>query len=998
MLEVKNLVKIYSTKKGVDVHALDGVSVKFPETGMVFLLGKSGSGKSTLLNVSGGLDKPTAGEIIVNGKSSKDFSTADFDSYRNTYVGFIFQEYNILEEFTIAENIGIALQLQNKPNDKKAIEDLLKQVDLEGMGKRKPNTLSGGQRQRVAIARALIKNPKIIMADEPSGALDATTGKQIFDTLKKLSEDRLVIIVSHDNEFARQYADRIIELVDGKVYSDTLVQAEETIEENVCIINDNTITVKDWSKVSEKEVSEIVSVMKKRNKQTVITSDPSKIEGVKNLLGIKEEKEKIAVKTEKREKKAESAEFIKSRLPLRHAIKMAWNVMKTKPIRLAFTILLSVISFTLFGIFSSLMLYDPNYSIADALNHSNYNSVSIEKNYEAYFISTNKNSEGSYEQTQINTKLRTVFTAEEVERLNQNEVGLKFAGILDLGKYKTKLDIVSGYESSTFRFNDDIRIPNEYSRYYSTDLLYGFSDCGSQFMLDNGFTLLAGRYPETTTEIALPEYVYNYYANSLTTTYPSRPLGINEPIDMLGREIKIGEYTFTVTGIYDVGEIPEKYDELLNKDSKLDKYAKEALMSELQDLIGYSFHTIGYVTEDFYFEHKYEKIEIQNRQLKGVSIQEEEHTDGVSDLDAEFVYTPKSVWQNTEMVSFYDVEGQKTSGFNLKKNQVLLSGVHILSLLTELKTEISNKGLSDNPVCAEYLALYNKYNGWSNNGKTNAEYERLIKLAFETHEIVYGTKLTLPEFYYAKNSKGETLTLEVVGFYLFSKGIFSSTARFYLSDEFCDEYALAEEIDENNTSNRQYEYVTDYQVDWKNERYGYLVTKTENRMEQSYFVLESAENGAIYTMTNLVYKATDGVASMVNELKTVFLIVTIVMGVFAMLMLFNFISVSIQAKAKEIGILRAVGARRIDVFKIFITEALFITLLCFTLSTIFSSIACRVINLYTLTTAVKISLFNYGLINVLMSLAMALVVSSISTGLPVIKTSRKSPVESIRAL
>ena len=122
MLEIRNLVKTYSTKGGVTVRALDDVTVNFPETGMVFLLGRSGSGKSTLLNVSGGLDKPDSGEIIVKGRSSKDFSESDFDSYRNTYVGFIFQEYNILNEFTVEQNIALALQLQNKPNDKRQLK------------------------------------------------------------------------------------------------------------------------------------------------------------------------------------------------------------------------------------------------------------------------------------------------------------------------------------------------------------------------------------------------------------------------------------------------------------------------------------------------------------------------------------------------------------------------------------------------------------------------------------------------------------------------------------------------------------------------------------------------------------------------------------------------------------------------------------------------------------------------------------------------------------
>lgn len=226
MLETKELVKIYKPKKGVPVTALNKISLKFPEKGMVFLLGKSGSGKSTLLNVLGGLDKYDGGEIIIKGVSSKNFRQQHFDSYRNTYVGFIFQEYNVLDEFSVGANIALAIELQGRRASDSEINDILKQVDLEGFGARKPNELSGGQKQRVAIARALVKKPEIIMADEPTGALDSATGKQVFDTLKKLSETKLVIVVSHDREFAEQYADRIIELSDGQVISDVELDGE----------------------------------------------------------------------------------------------------------------------------------------------------------------------------------------------------------------------------------------------------------------------------------------------------------------------------------------------------------------------------------------------------------------------------------------------------------------------------------------------------------------------------------------------------------------------------------------------------------------------------------------------------------------------------------------------------------------------------------------------------------------------------------------------------
>lgn len=223
MLSVKNLTKTYQTTKSKTknrVVALDNVSIDFPETGLVFLLGKSGSGKSTLLNAIGGLDTFDSGEIIIKGKSSANFSQSDFDSYRNTFIGFIFQEYNILENFTVAKNLALAIELQGKKADKEEINRLLEQVDMLPYAKRKPNQLSGGQKQRVAIARALIKNPEIIMADEPTGALDSNTGKQVMETLKELSKSKLIIIVSHDRDFAETYGDRIIELKDGKIIHD----------------------------------------------------------------------------------------------------------------------------------------------------------------------------------------------------------------------------------------------------------------------------------------------------------------------------------------------------------------------------------------------------------------------------------------------------------------------------------------------------------------------------------------------------------------------------------------------------------------------------------------------------------------------------------------------------------------------------------------------------------------------------------------------------------
>lgn len=221
MIELKNIVKNYKSKKGKKTKALDNVSLSFDNKGMTFILGKSGSGKSTLLNVLGGLDKYDDGEMLILGKSSKDFTNADFDSYRNTYIGFIFQEFNILEDYDVYENISLALELQQKKVTDEEIDELLEKLELKPLKYRKINELSGGQKQRVAIARALIKNPKIILADEPTGNLDSETGLQVMNLLKEISKEKLVTIVSHDEEFANKYGDRIIEIKDGRVIKDT---------------------------------------------------------------------------------------------------------------------------------------------------------------------------------------------------------------------------------------------------------------------------------------------------------------------------------------------------------------------------------------------------------------------------------------------------------------------------------------------------------------------------------------------------------------------------------------------------------------------------------------------------------------------------------------------------------------------------------------------------------------------------------------------------------
>ena len=222
MLELKNINKSYKTGDFVQ-HALNDVSLKFRKCEFVAILGSSGSGKTTLLNILGGLDRYDSGDLIINNKSTKKFKSVEWDYYRNNCVGFIFQSYNLISHISVLENVEMALILSGyKKKDRrvKALE-ALDRVGLKDHAHKKPNQLSGGQMQRVAIARALVNDPEIILADEPTGALDSVTSVQIMDLIKEIAKDKLVIMVTHNKELAEDYATRVVELKDGKILSDS---------------------------------------------------------------------------------------------------------------------------------------------------------------------------------------------------------------------------------------------------------------------------------------------------------------------------------------------------------------------------------------------------------------------------------------------------------------------------------------------------------------------------------------------------------------------------------------------------------------------------------------------------------------------------------------------------------------------------------------------------------------------------------------------------------
>lgn len=234
MLELKNITKIYYTG-GENVEALKGIDLKFRDCEFVSILGPSGCGKTTMLNIIGGLDQYTTGDLVINGRSTKEYKDRDWDTYRNHSVGFVFQSYNLIPHQTVLANVEIALTLSgvSKKERRRRAREALEKVGLADQLRKKPAQLSGGQMQRVAIARAIVNNPDIILADEPTGALDTETSIQVMDILKEIAKDRLVVMVTHNPDLAERYSTRIVKMLDGVILSDSMPLSDEEVKEAI---------------------------------------------------------------------------------------------------------------------------------------------------------------------------------------------------------------------------------------------------------------------------------------------------------------------------------------------------------------------------------------------------------------------------------------------------------------------------------------------------------------------------------------------------------------------------------------------------------------------------------------------------------------------------------------------------------------------------------------------------------------------------------------------
>ncbi|MGN1051776.1 MAG: ATP-binding cassette domain-containing protein [Candidatus Scatosoma sp.] len=1078
MLEVVHLSKIYKTKGGVETKALNDVSVRFPEKGLVFLLGKSGSGKSTLLNVCGGLDSPTSGEIIVKGRSSKNFSQSDFDSYRNTFIGFVFQEYNILNEFTVEDNIALALELQGKPKDKKAIKALLDEVELGAYARRKPNTLSGGQKQRIAIARALIKQPEIIMADEPTGALDSATGKQVFDTLKKLSQKKLVIVVSHDRDSAEEYADRIIELKDGKIISDVSKEAAaaQPLGENLSVIGENTLSVKNGATLTEQDYRYIYAFLS-NHQGAMITSGEKEIADFKKASHITEEggKEFFADTDEKKIPKKKydpkKTQFIRSKLPLRHAFKIGVSGLKSKPFRLIFTVLLCSVAFIMFGLFSTLTFYDKNETLYQTLDDSGVTVLHVDKRYKTTTVNTYTNGNGETETNSYDGAMHTRMTEEEVQKI-ASTFGAETFGVTALSKsYETDISY-GGYNVNPVSI-ENVNLSSSTGRYYVAELCYaGYLPESHPFRTNR---LKAGAYPAADDEIMISSYTASVL---VAASYQ----GVTDEAQLIGKSIsfRISDTpasAFKISGIFNSGDnvLAQKYGKYTEavQINGNDETRKElnSLSAELTD----GYHQIAFFTEktanDIRNATKISLLEKERLYNRRAALFEESGESGYYNsfyfVKSSSLEEPeKTVWLNgkTNVSNGEAVVSLSTLGNILERyysydselsNNIyydIINGGYFVDSSWLVEEWLNNRSVPQDDASADSKNAYQKFLQLTQDGgkfeqqanqykffnlaykipsvtdavENNSFYwlycaaqgrvdyytetEGNVTLSLSAEQIKFIAQTVLEKTtaafgsnisfdaraivpnYEGDRPTGEKKSFSVSGVYL---GTISDT--FFVSDS---DYSVLAQIIDDNTDNYFYSSMTTTEyVSSNNSLYDavFFPYSSAQRKNLSLFSYEFGEDHARIAIGNTAALELDIVNSMVEEMSKVFMWIGIVLAAFSMLLLSSFIATSISYKKKEIGILRAVGARGADVFKIFFSEASVIAAICFALGIAGSIFGCRLLN-NELADTLNASIFVFGGASIAILLGIAVVTSAIATFLPVFSAARKKPVEAIRAL
>ncbi len=943
MLELKSITKKYKTKAG-EVNALDGVSLTFPSTGLVFITGKSGCGKTTLLNVIGGLDAVDGGDIFIQDKSFSSFSAKEYDSYRNTFVGFVFQEYNLLAEYTVEYNIKIAMELQGRAVDEAEFEALLKEVEIEALRNRKPSELSGGQRQRVAIARALVKHPKIIMADEPTGALDSATGAQVFDTLKKLSRDKLIIVVSHDQEFAEKYADRIIRLVDGKVVED-ITFTERELTGNVRE-QENAVIVREGAELSENDKDVLAKAVKERKKIEITEKLCFRDKRATGKVEL-EQTQLVALKN--------------SKMKLRSSAYLGVKSLVVKPIRLIVTIIISALAFAVFGLFDTIA----NFSTQSILENSLLETQSTMVASTSYVLNEKENDRYSVKTSQAT-----------IDRL-ATKTGGTVKGIFDFN---------SNYSGNVQQTQPIREISNStvvVGASYYTKSINGFIEFDGESEINaNGsfknfdYKIALGRYPKLVyengklEEASLYEVaISTYLADSILYFLDGNPLNEQEVRtyeQLLDKTISVGGKKYTIVGLINCGKIPQKYNEI--QQSRPNNSDIRTLLDDYNAYIDASARKCLFVGKGFKEEYK-KDAQLSNVFYAGSA-------DFKLDIDSQKNSAEQMVDYVYNVADYDDNNLLLFSGSYKDDGKITLAKDEILIHLSNFKYMIRKD--IDELEQEEYDEIDGLFNVLSDGIKE----EKRVALSriFEILGKEDHFRATIVQSF-AQSEKTAEKEVKIVGVYF---GVDSSRAVVEYHYQMMISPNLMKEL-------RIYSEQGDYNKILFSEK------SVQNGAEIIASYLMSKKGLAFTWYNNSILTMIEENETLVRQTADLFLYATIALAIFSVFMLFNYINTSITSKRQSVGVLRGLGAGGKDIFLAFLTESLIIALINGALANVFSVVGCELVNSYIRDTMnISIAFALFGARQVLLITGMSLLLSILSSALPIIKISKKKPVELIR--
>ena len=973
MIIIKNLNKTYITKKKKEVKALIDVSLTLPDKGLVFILGKSGSGKTTLLNILGCLDTFDSGDVLVDGRSIKDFKQKELDDYRNTFLGFVFQEMNLIENFNVRQNIELALSLQNKKEENNSIATLLEELELKDIETKLPKELSGGQKQRVAIARALIKNPKLILADEPTGSLDEETGEKILNILKEKAKKRLVVVVSHNKSFAKEFADQIIKIKNGKI-----------VENNF-------------------------------NSTLVITNDKED--------GSFDKNEKL----------------IKSKLSPINSIKIGLHYIWCRKFRLLFTVLFSFLAFTVFSTSLVLSTYSPTNSIYDYLLTRENRNFAISYNElddkaDGYASEKITQETKDYFETNFNVKSDGLFNFNR--SLNSSRDFASYQGRIEAASQPMDSLSISSQRLNELNFTMLCgSLPSTAEEIALTDFHFyvlqhlGFKDFTNhefpkvilkediispdnllgKTVYSHGIYFTISGFIDTNTVSTYKDYLdylfsldinefskykeenkleYSFYQSEITSNYPNA-LYYSSAFE---NKVKDGQGFYSIKKGLSI-ERDEKYPDLI-----FDKFAS----TPLSDM-------------NVSFLPGYDKIENDNQIIMPSSVKYRLlELDNTKELDSKdktatfFEYQLNDrVWNKKENeITFDGPKDFYSRGKDAFILNYLLNNLPNSDLFKRYCNEFyfseENSGylqaISDEMEAFAYFSYLTNYIDYKEHlsedlinliNKTSSNPFEELSLNYLDNlfnEYVYSKYMLNKKYTYSfnyRNVEDNMLSDDIQSYEFEVVGFFDDVNRSYENSLIVSENVFNQLIDKNPFT------------------YSQLLVNFDNNNSALYRVLEDGYKEGVpfrFTLINPISSSLGFANMKLSYLKTTFFYLGLIVMAFATLLFCFLLYGVITSSLKQIAILRSIGARKSEIFKIFFVESLFVSTINFVLTSIATSLLIfyfnqTVINDYSL----PINAYFFDWKNVLILLFICLFDAFIASLVPILYYTSKKPVDLLKA-